>query len=106
MLNATIVGILTFISRIDTASETKSKIILFQQFSCYEQLKFHAQLSRACFYNLWLRSENLNLEGLIFFTTINCGVLDSVPLSDTVSALNIQIPTFSLIQEITCCGYT
>ena len=44
---ATIVGILTFISRINTASESfkARKIFTFQYFTFYEQLKFHAQLS-------------------------------------------------------------
>ena len=40
----TIVGILTFISMINTTSES-SKAFIFQNFSFYEQLKFHAQLS-------------------------------------------------------------
>ena len=39
----TIVGILTFMSRINTASESfkARKILIFQQFSFYKQLKFH-----------------------------------------------------------------
>ena len=43
----TIVGILTFVSRKDTASESfrARKIIIFHHFSFYEQLKVHAQLS-------------------------------------------------------------
>ena len=42
----TIVGILTFISRINTTSESlKARIIVFQHFSFYDQLKFYAQLS-------------------------------------------------------------
>ena len=43
----TIVGILTFISMIDTMSERckARKIFIFQCFSFYEQLIFHAQLS-------------------------------------------------------------
>ena len=43
----TIVGILTFISRINTASESfkARKIFIFQHFTFYEQLKFHVQLS-------------------------------------------------------------
>ena len=43
----TIVGILTFISMIDTIPESLKarKVIIFQQFSFYEQLKFHAQFS-------------------------------------------------------------
>ena len=42
-----IVGILTFISMINTTSESfKARTIFsFQHFSFYEQLKFHAQLS-------------------------------------------------------------
>ena len=42
----TIVGILTFISRINTASKNfkARKIFNFQHFSFYEQLKFHAHL--------------------------------------------------------------
>ena len=45
----TIVGILTFISRINTSYESLKarKPRLFQRFSFYEQLKFYAQLSRA-----------------------------------------------------------
>ena len=43
----TIVGILTFISMLNAKSETMKarKVGIFQQFSFYEQLKFHAQLS-------------------------------------------------------------
>ena len=43
----TIVGILTFISMINASSDSlKARIVLiFQQFSFYEQLNFHAQLS-------------------------------------------------------------
>ena len=43
----TIVGILTFISRINTTSESLKarKISVFQHFSFYDQLKFYAQLS-------------------------------------------------------------
>ena len=43
----TIVGILTFISRINrTADSFKArKVINFQHFSFYKQLKFHAQLT-------------------------------------------------------------
>ena len=43
----TIVGILTFISRINTVSESfKARtIFIFSHFAFYEQLKFHAQLS-------------------------------------------------------------
>ena len=43
----TIVGILTFISRINTSSESlkAKKIYIFQHFCFYEQLKFCAQLS-------------------------------------------------------------
>ena len=49
----TIVGILTFMSRINTTSERlKSRIGLY--FSFYEQLKFHAQLSWA-----WKKFHNL-----------------------------------------------
>ena len=42
-----IVGILTFISRINTSSDSLKarKISVFQHFSFYEQLKFYAQLS-------------------------------------------------------------
>ena len=41
-----IVGILTFISMISTPSESLKarKVIIFQNFSFYEQLKFHTQL--------------------------------------------------------------
>ena len=40
----TIVGILTFISMINTTSENLKarKVFIFQHFSFYEQLKFHA----------------------------------------------------------------
>ena len=43
----TIVGILTFISRINTTSERfrARKILFFHHFSFYEQSKFHAQFS-------------------------------------------------------------
>ena len=42
----TIVGILTFISMINTTSNSLKarKVFIFQHFSLYEQLKFHAQL--------------------------------------------------------------
>ena len=42
-----IVGILTFISMINTAPESfkARKIFIFQHFTFYEQLNFHAQLS-------------------------------------------------------------
>ena len=45
----TIVGILTFISRINTSYESLKtrNTYLFYHFLFYEQLKFHAQLSRA-----------------------------------------------------------
>ena len=49
-------GILTFISMLNVTSETLKarKVGIFKQFSFYEQLKFHAQLSlaRKKFYNL------------------------------------------------------
>ena len=50
----TIVGILKFISMWNATSESlkASKVSIFQQFSFYEQLKFHAQLSTKKFYNL------------------------------------------------------
>ena len=43
----TIVGILTFISMLNATSESSKarKLGIFQQFSFYEQLKFHAELS-------------------------------------------------------------
>ena len=42
----TIVGILTFISMINTISKSLEKnAFIFQHFSFHEQLKFHAQLS-------------------------------------------------------------
>ena len=43
----TVVGILTLISRINTTSECLKarKILVFQHFSFYDQLKFYAQLS-------------------------------------------------------------
>ena len=45
---ATTVGILTFISRIYTSSEslkTNQESLIFYHFSFYEQLKFNAHLS-------------------------------------------------------------
>ena len=43
----TIVGIVTFISMINTTSEglKAREVFIFQHLSFYEQLKFHAQLS-------------------------------------------------------------
>ena len=43
----TIVGILTFISMINTTSESfeARNVIIFKHFSFYDQLKFYAQLS-------------------------------------------------------------
>ena len=43
----TIVGILTFISRISTISEgfKASKVVIFHHFTFYKHLKFHTQLS-------------------------------------------------------------
>ena len=43
----TIVGILTFIIRINTISEgyKARKIVIFRHFTFYEHLEFHAQLS-------------------------------------------------------------
>ena len=43
----TIVGILTFMRRINKTPESsiERKIFIYQHFSCYEQLKFRAQLS-------------------------------------------------------------
>ena len=43
----TTVGILTFINRIDTTSESFKvrNVFIFHHFTFYEQLKFHAQLS-------------------------------------------------------------
>ena len=45
----TVVGILTFITMINTTSKNlKAKnIYIFHDFSCYEQLKFHAELNWA-----------------------------------------------------------
>ena len=50
----TIVGILTFVGRIITASESfkARKILTFQHFRFYGQLKFHAELSMKIVYNL------------------------------------------------------
>ena len=44
---STIVGILTFMSMMNTTSESlrARKIFIFQHFRCYDYLKFHAQLS-------------------------------------------------------------
>ena len=56
----TVVGILTFISRINTISEgfKAIKIVIYHHFTFYEHLKFYAQLSRAQkkVYNLGARS--------------------------------------------------
>ena len=43
----TIIGILTFITMVNTTSESsrERKIFIFHHFSFHEQLKFHAQLS-------------------------------------------------------------
>ena len=72
----TIVGILTFISRInDWLLWLKPEISIdFGYFSIYEQLKFHAQLSweRKKFYNLgaWLKCTKSNdLDNPNFITT-------------------------------------
>ena len=45
----TIVGILTFISMVNTPSKSLKarNVFIFQHLSFYEKLKFHAQLSRA-----------------------------------------------------------
>ena len=45
----TFVGILIFIRMINATSESlkAGKVFIFQHFSFYEQLKFHAQLSLA-----------------------------------------------------------
>ena len=44
----TIVGSLTFVSGMNTSSDSfKAKIFNFHRFSFYEQLKFHAQMSLA-----------------------------------------------------------
>ena len=50
----TIIGILTFISMINTSSESlKARtVFIFQHFNFYEQLKYHAQFSVKKFYNL------------------------------------------------------
>ena len=52
-----IVGILTFMNMINTTSKSlkAGNVFILQHLSFYEQLKFHAQLSRAWkkFYNLW-----------------------------------------------------
>ena len=50
----TIVGILTFISRINTKLESlrARKILIFLNFSFYEQQKIHARLSTKKVYNL------------------------------------------------------
>ena len=53
----TIVGILTFISMINTTFETweSKKLLYIQYFSFYKHLKYHAQLieHEKSFYNLW-----------------------------------------------------
>ena len=69
----TIVGILTFISRINSTSERLSSNKLFcQYFSFYEQLKFRAQLSWAWIkvYNLGARHHPNDLTMLITIATI------------------------------------
>ena len=45
----TIIGILTFISIINTTSESLKarKVVIFQLISFYDQLRFHAQLRGA-----------------------------------------------------------
>ena len=79
----TIVGILTFISMINTTSESlkASKVFIFSHFIFYEQLKFHAQLSwaRKKFYNLgaWSGSELftvVNVHSKIFALVNFCKV--------------------------------
>ena len=54
----TIVGILTFISMINiTADSLKARsIFIFQHFSLYEQLKFHAQLIKYADFEWWVNS--------------------------------------------------
>ena len=44
-----VVGIITFISMINTASESLKarKVFIFQHFNCKEQFKFHDQLCQA-----------------------------------------------------------
>ena len=53
-----IVGILTFISRINIASESfkARKIYTLHYFTFNEQLKYHAQVSIKKFENLWAMS--------------------------------------------------
>ena len=68
----TIVGILTFTSRINTANESfkARKIYVLQDFSCYEKLKFMLiELSMKMFYNIgtWL-------EASCSFTGYGCDV--------------------------------
>ena len=48
MFKLTNIDILTFISKIKAASESfkARKIFIFQHFTFYEQLKFHAQLKK------------------------------------------------------------
>ena len=55
----TIVGILTLICMINTAYESLQvrKFFIFQHFSFYGQLKFHAQLSMKKIYNLRVRAQ-------------------------------------------------
>ena len=69
----TIVGILTFISMINTTSERLKarNFFICRYFSFYEQLKFRAQLSWAWkkFYNL--AAEN-SLHAMVFFLLIFC----------------------------------
>ena len=74
----TIIGILTFIGMINTTSESLKAItvLIFQYFSFYEQLKFHAQLvEHEKFYNLGARLTH----GCVTFASVilNCTKLES-----------------------------
>ena len=92
----TIVGILTFISMINTTSESLKarNVFIFQHFSFYEQLKFHVNLS-------WARKKFYNLRACLtqFFwrAGLNSVYLIRLPLSSiywlSVSLTNHQLFT-------------
>ena len=70
----TIVGILTFISMIHTTFENLKarKVFIFQHFSFYEKLKFHAQSMKKSFITSGYGSEihALSLEPLCYYCNI------------------------------------
>ena len=64
----TIVGILTFVCMINRPSESLKaiKVFIFQQFSFYEQLKFHAQLTSLLVCSPMLQSFHYGMQQDIF----------------------------------------